>query len=79
MQQVLRDYNKDRQQKNRPPLRTGIGLNTGQLMLGIIGDQNRYDSAVTTDFQQVVEDVILAADDDDRVAGHIDGTPLELP
>lgn len=49
MQQVLRNYNEERRRKNRPPLRTGIGLNTGQLMLGIIGDQNRYDSAVISD------------------------------
>ena len=49
MQKALQNYNRERISKERKAIRTGIGLNTGNLMLGIIGDDNRYDSTVIAD------------------------------
>ena len=49
MQSELQRYNKKRFVRNRQALRVGIGLNTGKLMLGVIGDKNRYDSSVISD------------------------------
>ena len=49
MQVELQRYNKKRFVRNRQALRVGIGLNTGKLMLGVIGDKNRYDSSVISD------------------------------
>jgi CheY-like chemotaxis protein len=49
MQQTVAAYNQERQTKNRQPIRIGIGLNTGPLMLGIIGDGYRTDSGVVAD------------------------------
>jgi class 3 adenylate cyclase len=49
MQKLLEEYNVERESKGRQSIRTGMGLNTGPLMLGIIGDQNRYDSTVIAD------------------------------
>ncbi len=49
MQQTLYLYNKHRKTKGRSVIQTGIGLNTGQLMLGVIGDKNRYESTVIAD------------------------------
>ncbi|MEL6926487.1 MAG: adenylate/guanylate cyclase domain-containing protein, partial [Bacteroidota bacterium] len=49
IQEELRKYNVERVAMEREPLRTGIGLNTGKLMLGIIGDVDRYDSTVISD------------------------------
>lgn len=49
MQLALQRYNKKRFVRNRQALRLGIGLNTGKLMLGVIGDKNRYDSSVISD------------------------------
>ncbi len=49
MQQTLDQYNQKRIIENRKPFKVGIGLNTGHLMLGVIGDQNRYDTSVISD------------------------------
>ncbi len=49
MQQALERYNKKRSVQNRKAVRLGIGLNTGRLMLGVIGDQGRYESTVISD------------------------------
>ena len=49
MQQALERYNKKRAVQNRQAVRLGIGLNTGELMLGVIGDKGRYESSVTSD------------------------------
>ncbi|EDN69645.1 adenylate/guanylate cyclase [Beggiatoa sp. PS] len=45
----LREYNQDRQQKGLTPIAIGIGLNTGPLMLGTVGSQNRMDGTVISD------------------------------
>ncbi len=49
MQQALQRYNRKRFARNRQPIQVGIGLNTGQLMLGVIGDVQRYDTSVISD------------------------------
>lgn len=49
MQKKLRHYNRQRFARNRKPIHVGIGLNTGQLMLGVIGDSKRYDAGVISD------------------------------
>lgn len=49
IQQILNIYNKERNRKGRRNINTGIGLNTGKLMLGIIGDKYRYESTVISD------------------------------
>jgi len=49
MQNTLNFYNQTRQEQGKQAIQVGIGLNTGQLMLGVIGDQERYDSSVISD------------------------------
>lgn len=49
MQQALQRYNRKRFTRNRQPIQIGIGMNTGQLMLGVIGDEQRYDTGVISD------------------------------
>jgi two-component system sensor histidine kinase ChiS len=49
MQQKIAEYNTHRKSKGRSPLNVGIGMHTGALMLGIIGDQNRMDASVVSD------------------------------
>jgi ligand-binding sensor domain-containing protein/class 3 adenylate cyclase len=49
MQKSLSQYNKKRFVANRRPINIGIGLNTGKLMLGVIGDNDRYDTSVVSD------------------------------
>ncbi|VXD23931.1 Multi-sensor signal transduction multi-kinase (modular protein) [Planktothrix serta PCC 8927] len=45
----LNDYNETRQRPERPPIKIGVGINTGGLMLGIVGGKNRLDSTVISD------------------------------
>jgi len=49
MLHVLETYNKTRQRPDRPPIRMGIGINTGALILGVVGGENRIDSTVIGD------------------------------
>lgn len=49
MLKSLHKYNKTRHSPNREPLKIGIGINTGQLMLGTIGASSRIDSTVISD------------------------------
>ncbi|MCB0851656.1 MAG: hypothetical protein KDD63_05520, partial [Bacteroidetes bacterium] len=42
-------YNQERQEKDRSPIRIGIGIHTGPLMLGVIGDEKRMDVGVVSD------------------------------
>jgi two-component system, sensor histidine kinase LadS len=49
MQQAITDYNEERMAKEEVPIRAGIGLHTGSLMLGIIGDNERLESTVISD------------------------------
>ncbi|NJR23017.1 MAG: PAS domain S-box protein [Richelia sp. CSU_2_1] len=49
MLEQLNEYNNTRNRPDRPPLQIGIGINTGTLMLGTVGGQNRMDSTVISD------------------------------
>ena len=49
MQAAVRAYNVERQQKGRRPIAAGIGLHTGPLMLGVIGDQDRLEASLISD------------------------------
>lgn len=47
MLHILREYNSTRQKQK--PLSIGIGINTGDLMLGVVGGNSRMDSTVIGD------------------------------
>jgi DNA-binding response OmpR family regulator/nitrogen-specific signal transduction histidine kinase len=49
MQRGIIDYNEYRRKKDRKNIEIGIGLHTGPLMMGIIGDQNRTEPATIAD------------------------------
>jgi len=45
----LFEYNQNRANLGYAPIQIGIGINTGSLMLGTVGGQNRMDSTVISD------------------------------
>ncbi len=49
MQKEIEAYNKRRVKDGNIPISVGIGLHTGQLVMGIIGDVNRNDTAIIAD------------------------------
>ncbi len=49
MQQTLSEYNILRNSASLPPIQIGIGLHTGPLVMGIIGDEERMDAATISD------------------------------
>ncbi|MEC4986902.1 MAG: adenylate/guanylate cyclase domain-containing protein [Oscillatoria sp. PMC 1068.18] len=49
MMQKLTEYNTTRDRPQREPLKIGIGINTGLLMLGTVGGKSRLDSTVIGD------------------------------
>ncbi|MGD1905167.1 MAG: response regulator [Leptolyngbyaceae cyanobacterium] len=49
MLERLQSYNTEREANERPPIAIGIGINTGRLMLGTVGGQNRMDGTVISD------------------------------
>jgi len=49
MSKQLTLYNQTRGRPGRPIIKIGIGINTGSLMLGTIGSQNRMDTTVISD------------------------------
>ncbi|MEZ4829974.1 MAG: response regulator [Bacteroidia bacterium] len=49
MQAVIREYNQARTAKNRSLIQVGMGMHTGPLVMGIIGDQNRANPAIIAD------------------------------
>lgn len=49
MLHTLHDYNQDRLDKDRAPLRIGIGMHHGSLMMGMIGDDRRLDTGLVAD------------------------------
>jgi adenylate cyclase len=49
MLQILTEYNQHRGNAGYTPLRIGIGINTGSLMLGTVGGKNRMDGTVISD------------------------------
>ena len=49
MFKTLAVYNKDRKDKGRTPIKIGIGLHTGPLMMGVMGDTLRLEAGVVSD------------------------------
>ncbi|MCG8316109.1 MAG: hypothetical protein MI976_23090 [Pseudomonadales bacterium] len=49
MQLALRKYNEHRAKCNYPPIDTGIGINTGPVIIGTVGTQDRMDTTVLGD------------------------------
>ncbi|MDM8563505.1 response regulator, partial [Candidatus Marithioploca araucensis] len=49
MLEKLVEYNQGRQRAGYRPISIGIGLNTGELMLGTVGGKNRMDGTVISD------------------------------
>jgi predicted ATPase/class 3 adenylate cyclase/tRNA A-37 threonylcarbamoyl transferase component Bud32 len=49
MLRELREYNQGRKNAGYQPIRIGIGVNTGSLMLGTVGGLNRMDGTVISD------------------------------
>ncbi|WP_147297748.1 tetratricopeptide repeat protein [Seonamhaeicola aphaedonensis] len=49
MQKVIQQYNERRQGEGYETIQVGMGLHTGQLVMGIIGDPNRNDTAIIAD------------------------------
>lgn len=49
MHKELYNYNQERISKSRDPFNIGIGIHTGSLMLGVIGDEKRMDVSVVSD------------------------------
>lgn len=48
-QEVLRQFNAERQASKLIPIHAGISIHTGSLMLGILGEENRMDATVISD------------------------------
>ncbi|UCE93969.1 MAG: GAF domain-containing protein [Flavobacteriaceae bacterium] len=49
MHKSLEGYNKIRKQKDRAPVKVGIGMQNGNLIMGITGDVERLDAAIISD------------------------------
>lgn len=49
MQEMIRIYNQDRIARDYDPIRVGVGIHQGSLMLGTIGESGRMDATVISD------------------------------
>lgn len=49
MHKVLQHYNEERASKKRRPVKIGVGMQNGNLIMGITGDTNRLDAAIISD------------------------------
>lgn len=49
MQKTIDIYNEQRKKQDRLPIRVGMGLHVGPLIMGVIGDQNRLNPAIVAD------------------------------
>lgn len=49
MHKELHRYNKERSAKKRLPIKIGVGMQSGKLMMGITGDIERLDAAIISD------------------------------
>lgn len=49
MHVALEEYNREREEKGRPPVKIGIGMQNGDLIMGITGDVERLDAAIISD------------------------------
>lgn len=49
MHRELKRYNSERLEKGRDPIRIGVGIHNGPLMMGVLGDEKRMDVGVVSD------------------------------
>lgn len=49
MRKTLQQFNADRTDSNKAPIDSGIGIHTGNLMLGVVGGEGRIDGTVISD------------------------------
>lgn len=49
IQKELQNFNKIRQEKNKPEIQIGVGMHTGPLIMGITGDYDRMDACTISD------------------------------
>jgi adenylate cyclase len=49
MQKAVREFNVSRVLRKKPPIKIGIGLHTGPLIMGITGDNHRLDATTIAD------------------------------
>ncbi|HEX4371677.1 MAG TPA: adenylate/guanylate cyclase domain-containing protein [Puia sp.] len=49
MQKEVQEFNKTRASKNKVPIKIGVGLHTGPLIMGITGDHERMDATTIAD------------------------------
>lgn len=49
MRRTLNDYNQVREAENKPPINMGVGIHTGDLMLGVVGGHGRMEGTVISD------------------------------
>ena len=49
MHKAIEEYNELRKEEGHSPISVGMGLHTGQLIMGIIGDAQRNDTAIIAD------------------------------
>ncbi len=49
IQQIISEYNLYRISRKRKPIQIGVGIHTGHLIMGIIGDENRAETATIAD------------------------------
>jgi len=49
MQKAIHELNEERKQAKLPPIKAGIGMHTGSLIMGITGDEHRMDAATISD------------------------------
>ena len=54
---VLKEYNEYRAQKNYEPVDIGIAIHTGDVMLGIIGEEQRMEGSVVSHHVQIALDL----------------------
>ena len=49
MQKAIHELNEERKQNKLQPIKAGIGMHTGSLIMGITGDEHRMDAATISD------------------------------
>jgi class 3 adenylate cyclase len=49
MFKALREFNEERLRKGYEPIRIGVGVNTGMMMLGTLGEEDRMEGSVISD------------------------------
>lgn len=53
MQKTIQAYNEERERRKRPAIHIGVGIHTGTLIMGIIGENERMEGTVISDVVNV--------------------------